>query len=224
MTSASHSNRAKTVATSSANHGRAAFAQPIFATAPLALSGGVGGVVFVVGATHDVASDAAARYSSCMAGAIKRQPLVSIRDAHSAERELLEDLQRRASPHSSTYRDQLLGHPDAIELPATQIDEGLVRVAERSGVPVGFHVLLCVVDGACELDGLFVEPELWRSGIGRLLIQDAVAIARQQHATFVDVTANLNAIAFYQRVGFIEGNETATLFGPARRMRKRVAN
>jgi GNAT superfamily N-acetyltransferase len=154
----------------------------------------------------------------------RRHPFVSIRDAHRAERELLEDLQRRASTHSAAYRDQLLEHPDAIELPATQIDDGLVRVAERSGVPVGFHALLCVVDGACELDGLFVEPELWRSGIGRLLIQDAVAIARRKQATVIDVTANPGAIAFYRSVGFSEGDDTATRFGSARRMPKRVAN
>lgn len=154
----------------------------------------------------------------------RQRPSASIRDAHPDERELLEDLQRRASTHSSTYRDQLLQHPDAIELPASQINAGLVRVAERSGVPVGFHVLLRVVDGACELDGLFVEPELWRMGIGRLLIQDAVALARRLHATFIDVTANLDAITFYRRVGFSEGSEIATRFGPARRMHHRVAN
>jgi len=154
----------------------------------------------------------------------RQHPSVSIRDARPAERELLEDLQRRASTHSPTYRDQLLEHPDAIELPATQIDDGLVRVAERAGVPVGFHVLLCAVDGACELDGLFVEPHLWGSGVGRLLIQDAVAITRRQHATAIDVTSNPDAIAFYRRVGFSEGNEAATRFGPARRMHKRVAN
>jgi GNAT superfamily N-acetyltransferase len=159
-----------------------------------------------------------------MASTERQHPSVSIRDAHRAERELLEDLQRRASLHSSPYRDQLLEHPNAIELPATQIDDGLVRVAERSGVPVGFHVLLCVVDGACELDGLFVEPELWRSGIGRLLIQDADAIARRKHATVIDVTANPDAIAFYRSVGFSEGDEMATRFGPARLMHKRVAN
>lgn len=160
-----------------------------------------------------------------MASPTQRQrPFVAVRDAHRVERELLEDLQRRASMHSSTYRDQLLAHPDAIELPVARIDEGLVRVADHSGVPVGFHVLLRIVDGAYELDGLFVEPELWRSGIGRLLIRDAVAIARRQHATFVDVTANSEAIAFYRRVGFNEGNRTATRFGPARRMHMPVVS
>jgi ribosomal protein S18 acetylase RimI-like enzyme len=124
----------------------------------------------------------------------------------------------------SRCRTSSLAHPDAIELPAARIDERLVRVADHSGVPAGFHVLLCIVDGACESDGLFVEPELWRSGIGRLLVRDAVAIARRQRATFVDVTANPEAVAFYRRVGFSEGNRTATRFGPARRMHMPVVS
>jgi GNAT superfamily N-acetyltransferase len=148
--------------------------------------------------------------------------MTSVRDADPAERALLEDLQRRASTHAPTYRAQLLAHPDAIELPAAQVEDGLVRVAERAGVAIGFAVLLPAAGEACELDGLFVEPEHWRSGVGRLLIDDAVAIARRRHAASIGVTANPDAVAFYRRVGFAEGRETATRFGPARRMHLRV--
>jgi len=147
---------------------------------------------------------------------------VSIRDARLAERESLEELQRRASLHSSTYRDQLLAHPDAVQLPAEQIEHGLVRLAEQAGDIVGFAVLLSAVERACELDGLFVEPEHWRRGIARLLIEDTVQIAHARGATRIDVIANPEAIAFYQRVGFVEGEGAATRFGPARRMRLEI--
>jgi hypothetical protein len=53
------------------------------------------------------------------------------------ERQALEELQRRSSMDGPVYRAQLDAHPDAIELPASQIAAGLVRVAEQDGVVVG---------------------------------------------------------------------------------------
>jgi hypothetical protein len=134
------------------------------------------------------------------------------RDAHRAERELLEDLQRRASTHSSPDRDQLLEHPVAIELPATQIDDGLVappsaQACRSACTPCSASWTGHVNSMACSW-----SPRQCRSGIRRLLIQDAVAIARR-NATVIDITANPDAIAFYRSVGFSEGDETATRFG-----------
>ena len=116
------------------------------------------------------------------------------------------------------YRAQLEAHPDAIELPAEQITAGLVRVAEQDGVVVGFAVLLAPSGGACELDGLFVEPEAMRGGVGRLLIEDAKSIARERGATRIDAVANPQALAFYEAVGFKPAGEARTRFGPAPRM------
>jgi N-acetylglutamate synthase-like GNAT family acetyltransferase len=116
------------------------------------------------------------------------------------------------------YRAQLEAHPDAIELPMAYIEAGHVRVAEQDGVVVGFAVLLERVGAACELDGLFVEPDGMRSGLGRRLVQDAVSVARERGASAIDVIANPQAVAFYEAVGFIATGEAATRFGPAPRM------
>lgn len=116
------------------------------------------------------------------------------------------------------YREQLLAHPDAVELPLDQIEEGLVRVAELASAVVGFAVLLRPAHGACELDGLFVEPARTGSGVGRALIEDATRIARERGATRIEVVANPEAVAFYRRVGFTGTAEVPTRFGPARRM------
>jgi hypothetical protein len=67
---------------------------------------------------------------------------VVIRDASASERRSLTELQRRASLHWKAYREQLLAHPDAVELPVDQIEAGLVRVAELGAAVVGFAVLL----------------------------------------------------------------------------------
>lgn len=105
-------------------------------------------------------------------------PAASIRSARVAERDALECLQRRSSTHDPMYRGQLADHPDAIELPVAQITAGLVRVAEQDGVVVGFAVLLERSADACELDGLFVDPDRMRAGVGHRLVEDAKRIAR----------------------------------------------
>src|SRR3954468_2942515 len=146
----------------------------------------------------------------------------SIRFAHLAERRELEDLQRRSSMHDPMYRAQLAAHADAIELPEGQITAGLVRVAERDGVVVGFAVLLELASDACELDGLFVDSDRMRGGVGRRLVDDAKRIARERGAARIDVLANPQAVAFYEAVGFVATGHAQTRVGPAPRMSLRV--
>jgi predicted N-acetyltransferase YhbS len=147
----------------------------------------------------------------------------TIRPAQVAERDTLEELQRRSSSHEPMYRAQLAAHRDAIHLPLDRITAGLVRVAERDGVVVGFVVLLDRSGDACELDGLFVEPEQMRAGVGRELVDDASRIARERGATRIDVVANPQAVAFYEAVGFVPVGKAETRFGPAPRMSLSVA-
>src|SRR3954467_196483 len=98
----------------------------------------------------------------------KRAEALVIRVAQPEEREELEELQRRASLANPNDRPHLEAHPDAIHLPPAQIANGQVLVAELGGRVTGFAA---IVGG--ELDGLFVEPELWRQGIGRALVDAA---------------------------------------------------
>jgi GNAT superfamily N-acetyltransferase len=149
---------------------------------------------------------------------------VAIRVAEVSEREALEELQRRSSIHEPMYREQLAAHPDAIELPMEQIRAGLVRVAERDGAILGFAVLLERSDDACELDGLFVEPQRMRGGVGRRLVEDAKAVARGRGAMRIDVVANPQAVAFYEAVGFVPAGAAETRFGPAPRMSLALAD
>ncbi|HEY8592709.1 MAG TPA: GNAT family N-acetyltransferase [Sphingomicrobium sp.] len=137
---------------------------------------------------------------------------VTLRTARLDEREQLEDLQRRASLALPDYREQLLAHPDAIDLPEDQIAKGQVIVAELGGRVAGFAA---VVDG--ELDGLFVEPEFWKRGIGRLLVDAATHDARRKGLA-LSVVANPSSRTFYERCGFSLEGEEQTRFGPALRM------
>jgi GNAT superfamily N-acetyltransferase len=135
-----------------------------------------------------------------------------IRLARPEEREELEELQRRASLELPDYREQLLANPDAIHLPPAQIANGQVLVAELDGRIGGFAA---VVGG--ELDGLFVEPELWRRGVGAALVDEATLVARRKGLALT-VTANPSAREFYAKCGFSLESEVQTRFGPALRM------
>lgn len=144
----------------------------------------------------------------------KRADTVSLRLrlALPEEHEELEELQRRASLELPEYREQLIDNPDAVHLPHAQIANGQVIVAELDGEIAGFAA---VVGG--ELDGLFVEPDLWGSGIGRILVEAAVHEARQRGLSLT-VIANPRARGFYETCGFAVEGEEQTRFGPALRM------
>ena len=137
-----------------------------------------------------------------------------IRLAQASERELLEDLQRRASLALGTHNTELEANPDAIHLPAKQIALGEVLVAELDGEIAGFAVVLDQ-DGRAELDGLFVEPSNWRQGIGTALVDAAVHLARDRGLSLMTVVANPAAREFYERCGFSVEGEAQTRFGPA---------
>ena len=139
---------------------------------------------------------------------------LTLRLAVPEEHDELEELQRRASLELPEYRDELIAHPDAIYLPEGQIANGQVIVAELDGQIAGFAA---VVGG--ELDGLFVEPDLWGRGIGRALADAATREARRRGLA-LKVIANPRARRFYEHCGFKAEGEVMTRFGPAIRMTK----
>lgn len=142
----------------------------------------------------------------------KRAEALALRLAHPDERDELEALQRRASLALPEYREQLEANPNAIHLPPAQLANGQVIVAELDGRVAGFAAVV-----AGELDGLFVEPDLWRQGVGRALTDAAVHEARRRGFTLW-VVASPAAREFYEKCGFSVEGEAQTRFGPAIRM------
>ncbi len=147
---------------------------------------------------------------------------LSIRGATMAERAGLEALQRRASDVWEAYREQLAAHPDAIVLSPAFVDSGWVRVAVADDDrPIGFSVVIPRGAAIHELDGLFVEPRRMHHGVGRLLVEDAVARAAREGAVGLEVIAG-PAQEFYEKVGFTLIGVAETRFGAAVRMRRDV--
>ncbi|MGZ4248331.1 MAG: GNAT family N-acetyltransferase [Solirubrobacteraceae bacterium] len=148
--------------------------------------------------------------------------MTALRNAGAAEAGVLEEMQRRSSDVWDAYREQLAAHPDAIELPQSFIDRGWVRVAVADdGTPIGFSVVIPTDGHVHELDGLFVEPDHMRAGVGRALVEDAAARAAGAGAACLEVTAG-PAQGFYEKLGFELVGAAETRFGPAVRMRRRL--
>lgn len=126
---------------------------------------------------------------------------------------MLEALQWRASLANPGDRDALRANPDAIELPPEQLTAGCVFVAERDGIVAGFASVVPREDGGAELDALFVEPHLWKHGIGRLLVDHICDVARVREARFLHVIGNPHAEGFYRSCGFQITGRIDTRFG-----------
>jgi GNAT superfamily N-acetyltransferase len=149
---------------------------------------------------------------------------VVIRLARCDEQKALENLQRRASLMWEEYREAILAHPDAIELPLEQIEAGCAYVAELGGKAVGFFVILRRSDGEVDLDGLFVDPAMWKMGIGRLLVVEAGRVAASEGAGLLCVVANPRAQGFYAACDFELAGEEQTRFGVGLSMRQRIGS
>jgi GNAT superfamily N-acetyltransferase len=145
---------------------------------------------------------------------------VLIRAALHSERASLEALQRRASLANPGDRDALLANPEAIALPIEQIASGCVFVAECDGAVAGFAALLPRADGGAELDALFVEPHLWKHGIGRRLVEHLAGVALTTGSSFIHVIGNPHAQGFYVSCGFRVTGTVKTEFGAGLAMRR----
>ena len=145
-----------------------------------------------------------------------------VRIAARNEKKLLEDLQRRASLVWEEYRQALLAHPDAIELPPEYIEAAHTYVAERGGQILGFSVVIPRLDGDADLDGLFVEPDVWKQGTGTRLVEEAARLSASRAAEWLYVVGNPNARGFYETCAFEYLGEEQTRFGPGLNMRKRL--
>lgn len=145
-----------------------------------------------------------------------------IRLAVKGDRDALEALQWRASLNNSDDREALLANPDAILLPIEQIAAGQVFVAEWDSKIVGFAAVLIRTDGETELDGLFVEPDAWKRGIGRSLVDHCAAFAMMSGSASLHVVGNRHAEGFYLACNFKQTGVHETRFGEGLLLRKKL--
>jgi ribosomal protein S18 acetylase RimI-like enzyme len=84
-------------------------------------------------------------------------------------------------------------------------DLGRVLVARDGPEPIGHLQLLGEPPGEMEVKSIAVREERRGAGVGRMLVERAVAVARQEGVSTLVVStaaADTSAIRFYQRLGF----------------------
>jgi GNAT superfamily N-acetyltransferase len=72
-----------------------------------------------------------------------------------------------------------------------------VFVAELNGATVGFSAIEPRSNGGIELDALFVDPNVRRHGVGRLMVEHCATVARKKGSTVLHVIGNPHAREFY---------------------------
>jgi len=77
------------------------------------------------------------------------------------------------------------------------IERGAIFVAERAGEIVGFGEAQ-----PGQVLAVYVDPSTARLGVGTLLLQRALEIARRNYDGPIRLESTLNAISFYERAGF----------------------
>jgi GNAT superfamily N-acetyltransferase len=148
---------------------------------------------------------------------------VTVRAALLTERGQLEALQMRSALANPGDREAVLANLESIVVPEHQIADGRVFVAESGGRLCGFCTVVERGDGHTELDGLFVEPTLWRSGSGRALVERAKQYASEHGSNWLYVVGNAHAKQFYEACGFESLGVESTEFGTGLLMRVSIA-
>ena len=94
------------------------------------------------------------------------------------------------------------------------LESGDMIVAKKNGIVVGFihhihhtkgiNTEQCSDNDRMEIKGLFIDPGFARHGLGRILFWEVEKIAVEKDVEVMTVSASLNSLPFYQKMGFKE--------------------
>ena len=74
-------------------------------------------------------------------------------------------------------------------------------MAEENGALLGFGVLDL---SESLINATYVSPKVTRRGVGRRLVQTMETIARRQGVTRLHLSSTLNAVPFYESLGYLQ--------------------
>ena len=140
-----------------------------------------------------------------------------LRPATPAEAGLLSALALRSKAHWGYPPEFLAACRAALTVDPADCDGSAVRLAVRTGQVLGFWRLAATDDPARgELTDLFVDPPAIGTGVGRLLVTDALARARDCGWETLELDADPHAEAFYRHLGAIRTGLVASTVAPGR--------
>ena len=128
------------------------------------------------------------------------QPTLRIRCARAAEAAELTELSLRSKALWGYDAAFLARCRIAMQVKEANIDRQPHYVAELEGQMAGFYGFEPLPDGV-GLDYMFVDPDFIGRGVGRALMDHAVALARELGHHSLTIVADPNAEGFYRRMG-----------------------
>jgi N-acetylglutamate synthase-like GNAT family acetyltransferase len=139
-----------------------------------------------------------------------------IRNAEPTEQRELTRLVVRATLHAGYDEAFIERAMPALTVTLPLITVGAVQVAEQeSGEIAGVvSVTPTALQGIGLLNGLFVDPPMWRRGVGRALFAAAAAAARKSNAGALMIYAAPSAEGFYVRQGAVQIGAGPFYFSP----------
>jgi GNAT superfamily N-acetyltransferase len=126
---------------------------------------------------------------------------IRVRDATVADLHHLSELAYASKAHWGYDDTFMRACRDELTVRSEDLEAIAVRVGEANRRIVGFHGVAPFGDGVVELTWLFVAPEAMGRGFGRVLLADAVTVARLADARRLRIEADPNAEDFYARAG-----------------------
>jgi GNAT superfamily N-acetyltransferase len=129
-----------------------------------------------------------------------RSRTASIRRARPEEADALTELALRSKAHWGYDAEFLADCREALAVSAEDVDSGHFFVLEERGRILGFAGLVPLAS-AVELAYLFVEPDRIGEGLGRLLFEHAVTVARGLGRAALVIESDPYAEGFYLTMG-----------------------
>lgn len=128
---------------------------------------------------------------------------LTIREALPQEASLLSRLALRSKAHWGYSQDFLDACRSELSVDASRLgtDDYQCFAAFDGDLILGFYTLGSVSAGSYELEALFVEPEHIGSGVGRVLIQDAIQRLSTRGANRLIIQGDPHATEFYIAAG-----------------------
>ena len=121
------------------------------------------------------------------------------------EQGILEDWSSKDAERAERMKRQIEDNPEST----------IMIVAEINGVIVGFGE---IVPAAEELRAVYVSPSVNRMGVGRSILQELEALARQENVVNLSLDASLTAESFYTVNGYVVDERSEHILNSGRRM------
>ncbi len=130
-------------------------------------------------------------------------PTITIRPARPDEASFLSGLAFRSKAYWGYSREFMDACRDELTIAPGTLVANPSFVAEGDGAAAGFYILERLDDTRVELADLFVEPEHIGTGVGRALMQHAIAAARESGYAIMVIQADPSAEPFYTAAGAV---------------------